>query len=226
MSYRIDHYIQMKHRYNKVNKQIHQCNAKKLSMFSSGNLCCKHTRSLKQLEVEKEQATEDLVNYHMKMHTSSKENQLFSGVVFITFETIKDYQAYYDSYPNSWLIKAVKSAYYSVLNIFCTCCKPKWQRNEFRNKIRIDKAPEPLDIIWANLHFTDSERFLRTLWVYLVSCSLILICFGGVIGLAFLKKFINIEKNYYLVKLNTLAVSILVGLINFLIEYILEKLSE
>jgi len=79
------------------------------------------------------------------------------------------------------MLKIVKDSkdgnFMAVVKFFFGCCFDKSSLWKF------ERAPEPTDIYWENLHVSNWSRYCRASLSYLVSFLLILIIFMGINGL-------------------------------------------
>ena len=94
----------------------------------------------------------------------------FSGSIFLTFNTIKQKEDYYSSYPHYFLDKMIsffrESKYY-----FCWCWVDENSKKKFlrRKNIKLYTAAEPEDIIWENIEYDIWFRIKRCLIIYSIT---------------------------------------------------------
>ena len=146
--------------------------------------CCDKGISLSQIEKEKVEIEKGIAD-SMKASEDINQNN-FSGVAFISFNTLKEQEDFLSQFPSnifSYFIKYIKDLKY----IFCFCCFKK----NLKTNLSANKAPEPEDVIYENLEYSYIERNFRTFIVYIISIVLIIICFGIYIGINILQDKIN-----------------------------------
>lgn len=75
--------------------------------------------------------------------------------------------------------------WHKIKSIFSCCCTVKSKGKDFTwiNSFEVDKAPEPEDIIWENLSFSNSDRLLRKVKTYTYSILLTIVNLGILLGL-------------------------------------------
>ena len=109
-----------------------------------------------------------------------------------------------------------QSDYSSRIRNFITCgtiSKPlKLTHNEKAIDFRIQRAPEPQDILWANIGISDLEKFKRKMITYTVTIIMLGVSFAAVYGLSLAQ--VNNSSNRYLSTL----ISLLISLINIIIS--------
>lgn len=108
----------------------------------------------------------------------------FSGVAFLSFKTIEDYESYYKLFPKNILHKLLNY----IKNIFGCCSeKCKYKKNsktiDFLHKVLVERSPEPFDIIWENLGLPTLLRKKRKFITYILSILLTLINFSIILSL-------------------------------------------
>lgn len=101
---------------------------------------------------------------------------LFSGAVFVTFKDTIDHSAYSDIFPDSFLSYIFAYLHYIVAHYVFCCCYSQKKKTRLSKVLRmsVEVAPEPTDVIWENLEYSDSQRFRRTLLVYFITVLLVL----------------------------------------------------
>ena len=182
--------------------------------------CCDKGISLSQIEKEKVEIEKGIADL-MKASEDINQNN-FSGVAFISFNTLKEQEDFLSQFPSnifSYFIKYIKDLKY----IFCFCCFKK----NLKTNLDAQKAPEPEDVIYENLEYSYIERNFRTFIVYIISIVLIIICFGIYIGINILQDKINdkaIHKilSYIISLINTCVSSAL----NYIFQMILDFLTK
>ena len=152
----------------------------------------------------------------------------FCGCAFITFNTIKEKEEFYNYYPH-FLIEFI--LYYVKKGLFylCYCCTSNNQNlnKKYSNKrIRVYLAPEPEDIIWENLEFTIFQRFYRIILIYFLSLILILIAFFIVYELTSIQDEIYDSWNGITKYGGAFLITIIISIINLLFEYLMKFFTK
>ena len=147
---------------------------------------CEKSILLTELESEQLKLENDLKDSLKQVDNLTKEN--FSGVVFVTFNTMDEQEEFLKRYPKSFIGSLIISL--KNLKYFCCCCliiKNSKKRYILQKDIEVDEAPEPEDIIFENLHFSSKERFCRIFLIYFLSMIIIGICLTIILGLNYVQ---------------------------------------
>jgi len=59
--------------------------------------------------------------------------------------------------------------------LICCCAQSK---SSYQYQWEFERAPEPSDIYWENLGTSTGERICRSMWSFMLTAFLILICLG------------------------------------------------
>ena len=102
-----------------------------------------------------------------------------------------------------------------ILQCFCEPCVPLSDNTIGDQKIAIERAPEPDDIVWENAKVSVSTAICRKVIFNLLCLCLLLIGGGAQYGLAVAQ---NNETNERVKLLFSLAASIVVALMNRIIQ--------
>ena len=195
------------------------------SILSGYNLfwfnCCDKGIELSQLENEKNEI-EDEIKALLKKSKDIDENN-FSGVVFISFNTIKEQEEYLSQFPSnifSYFLKIIVNLKY----IFCFC----FTKKDIKRNLDAVVAPEPEDVIYENLEYSYKEIIFRTMIVYIISIVLILVCLGIFIGLNLLQEYVNYKAihiilNYIISLCNTCVSSCLNIIFQMILDFLTKK---
>jgi hypothetical protein len=103
----------------------------------------------------------------------------------------------------------------------CLCCKRR-DRNSLDN-IVFSRAPEPTDVFWEHLGFTESEKRLKTFYSYIVMLVTIGISLGVIYGLSIVK-----SKNQDASMKDTIIsiiISLVICLVNFIVSLVARFIS-
>ena len=56
----------------------------------------------------------------------------------------------------------------------------------FKNKVLVvEKAPEPNDVLWENLHYPMKYKLKKRFGIYAVTLIILAICFGMILGISY-----------------------------------------
>ena len=215
------------HPYQITKNEDLQLYGNKKKYFSSFlNLeCCEKTETLRELKEQKKSLTKDIEELMEK----SKQNILdyFGGCTIICVDTIAEHEKFLDTHSNNVYIRIYKFLKF----IFCGCCFKKNIRDLYflKRNIRFERAPEPEDIIYENLEYSNSmSRVCRIFFVYFFSFILIFICFIIVTALNYAQKYINKKKNYHIVfeYIISLFIFCCIKIIDVIFEKLLDFLTK
>ena len=176
---------------------------------------------LKQQLKEKNKQIDDLF---LSLKNHSFEENVFTGVAFVAFNTVKETEQYCKLFPDSiieYLLVYLKSIYYTV-NVF----------EQSANKIdhmkktifRVINASEPSDIIWENLEYSLFNRIQRYIITYLSTFVLIGAGFGIIFALNLAQS--NANSGSSLSTGLSIIISLVISVINFIIQMLLEFLTK
>ena len=187
-------------------------------------LCCSD-RGISLDELNKEKST-----YSQRLNLLINKAKLsnFCGCAFVTFNTIKEKEEFYNKYPHffiEFISYYIKKTFYYL----CYCCTSKnksLKKKYQRKKIRVYLAPEPEDIIWENLEFTICQRAYRIIFIYFLSIILILIAFRIVYELNKIQDDINDTWSGVKKYGGAFSITIIISLINLLFEYIMKYFTK
>ena len=187
--------------------------------------CCEKSESLIELEEEQNKIKEEIG----KLMEQSKKNILdhFSGCAIICVDTIAEHEKFLKENPNNAYKYILKFLKY----IFCKCLMNENLKDLYRlrRSVRIERAPEPEDIIFENLQCAYSvTRAFRTFLVYFFSIILIGFCFIIVSALNTLQKYIDEKNNFHIIVAYIISflISIVIEIINLIFEKLLDFFTE
>ena len=157
----------------------------------------------------------------------------FTGYMLVSFNRIKDKEIFLRNYPHNFIDRII----YFFRNIeyyICCCCIPEDERKSFNRAKEIDayEPPEPEDIIWENFIFSESQRIMETIKIFLICISIIIVSLGSVFGLTLVQDYLNNNdrdaknKNIFLKYLISLAITVVISIINAIIQLLLENLTK
>ena len=198
------------------------------SPFSDLNIhICEKKKKISDIKKEKrelEKKIEDLLEERKEI-TMEK----FAGAVIVSFNTIKEKEEFLSNIPNSLFIQIVKFIC-RLRYFFCFCCIDKIDNSNFvmkHLKIKIAEAPNPKDIIFENLEFTQREKTYRVVGINMISLILIGIGFVAILGLQYLQMYVN-KKDYnkIIYYIISLCITIVSSIINIIFEELLDILTK
>lgn len=138
---------------------------------------------------------------HIKLYENI-ENKLchlknFSGVVFLTFSRPDECQKYYKFFPHSIWRKLKNYINFILEKLFQNKCKIDYKGKSFKffNNTLVERAPDPVDVIWQNLGLDSGSRKRRVFSIYAYSILLTGINFGVIISLDYVQVSDIYEKN-------------------------------
>ena len=202
--------------------------------FKTAGLYCCHDNGfpLKTLLKKKDDLEKQLDSEQQEI-TQYITEQNFTGYMFVSFNKIKDKEIILSHYPHNffdmglYFLKNIK--YY----LFC-CCLSRDDIIRFRRAKGIDvyDPPEPEDIIWENFNYTARQRGIRTIIVFIICILIMILSFALVFGLTFAQDYLYDDRrgtksnNVFLKYLISLAITLVINILNVVIELVLEKLTH
>ena len=188
---------------------------------------CERKKKLDEIKKEKrelEKEIEDLLEERKEI-TMEK----FAGAVIVSFNTIKEKEEFLNKIPNSLFIQLVKMIC-KLRYFFCFCCIDKIDNSNFvmkHLKIKITEAPNPKDIIFENIEFTQREKTYRVVGINMISLILIGIGFAAILGLQNLQMYVN-KKDYnkIIYYIISICITIVSSVINIIFEELLDMLTK
>ena len=159
---------------------------------------------------------------------SEKKLNKFAGCIFVTFNTVKDKENYYNKYPHYF----IEQAYSFIKNIknYLNCFMDKEKKEKYKMKktINVFYAHEPEDVIWENMEYSLKQRIIRGLLIYFISLLLLLILFFIVFRLTSIQNNINKKEewNYITINIFSYLIALAIVIVNKLFQLLLEFLTE
>ena len=190
-----------------------------------GCLCSlKKEDTLENLENKKLKKESELLN---SIESGEKLNK-FAGCIFVTFNTVKDKEKYYNKYPHYFI--EILFHFIKNLKYYFHCISDKNKRKTFnmKKKINVFYANEPEDVIWENMEYTKTQRIKRSLFIYFISLILLFILFLIVFQLTYIQDKLNKKENWKFITINFVSFSIALAIVivNKLFQLLLEWLTE
>ena len=179
------------------------------------------SKKITDIEKEKNKFEEEQKNLLKKTENLTRDN--FSGAIFIIFNSMKEKDKFLENHKKNIIISIIKSIY-NLKYYICFCCINSSKRKQYflKNKMIIEQAPEPEDIIYENLEFSQIERLFRILLVYIISFIIIAICFFFILYLNKFQIESDKEKNSIVKKYGiSLSISLIITIINSVFQKLL-----
>jgi hypothetical protein len=217
-TYKTHELMRLKSKLLDISKKIRACKISGDDLVK-GFLCIKK-KTIADLEKKR-----DKIRKRIKERITTKMRE-YSGVIIAIFNTQTEKDAYLNKFTKS-LIKKIFDKILIFLKKKLCKKEPKGRiktDNAFR-KIKVSSAPEPEDILWENIQFTQKDKIKTVLWVYCVSAGLICLSFATIMGITFIQKGVDV-KDFKQTLLLSISISLIVTVINGLIKFSLIKLSE
>jgi hypothetical protein len=188
---------------------------------------CERTKKLSDIKKEKsniEKQINDLLEETKEINMAK-----FAGAVIVSFNTTKEKEEFLKHIPNTLFLKLLKMIG-QLRYFFCFCCIDKIDNSKFIMKylkMEIEEAPNPEDIIFENLEFTQQSKTYRVVGYNMISLLLIGIGFGIILGLQNLQMYVN-KKDYnkIIYYLISLCITIISSIINIIFEELLDMLTK
>jgi hypothetical protein len=224
-TYKTHALMKLKSKLLEVSKQIRYCKITGDDYVTG--LLCKKVKTLADFESKKAKIRKKL---RERMSTKMRE---FTGVVIAIFNTQTEKDLYLGKFPKSFakrLFDKVKT--FCKVKLCRKVPKGKTKTDPAFRKIKVGSAPEPEDILWHNIQFTQKDKIKTVLWVYCVSVFLICCSFGTIIGITYAqnnaqkKNLINVKDDFKTQITMSISISLVVTVINSIIKITLLKLSE
>ena len=190
--------------------------------------CCEKFYLLSDIEEEKNNLESKLKELLKQTENLNEDN--FSGVIFVTFNNIKEQEKFLKPYPKNLIMNILVSI--KNLKYFLCCCfvnKKKRKRFLLKKNIAVDVAPEPEDVIFENLQYSSINRFFRILLIYFISFIIIFICFIIILALNYLQlkhKEGHSSNKTILKYLVSLVITLVISCLNSIFQNLLNILTK
>ena len=216
---------QEKHLYNEEMKYYYY----PLSFL--GIYCCAiEGESLRELKKTEDELDKQL-NQEEDRIRGKITHEDFTDYMLISFNMIGDKEKFLDHQPNNFFGRI--RFFFCNLNYFCPCFVDKKERRRFwlSKDIEVREPPEPEDIYWENFKYSRAQRFLYTFTTYLICLLIIIASFGLIFGLSYLQDRLyndnkeNGNSNIFLKYLTSLSITVLISIVNTLIQLVLGYLT-
>ena len=197
-----------------------------------GIYCCAfEQKTLGELNKDRDDLNNKLFQEEERVRGNIEEKD-FTNYMLISFSKIEDKEKFLRHYPNGFF-DHISFFLKNIHFYLCPCCIEKERRDQFwRSKgINAKDPPEPEDIIWENFKYTFIQRFQKTVITYIICILIIALSFGAIFGLTYLQEHLysddkeNGDTNIFLKYLTSLCITVVISIINSLIQMVLEKLT-
>ena len=190
--------------------------------------CCEKKIPILEIMRKKRHKESELSELIQASKNVKQEN--FANVAFISFDTISEQEKFLDKYSKNFFSELV-SIFKNYKYYFCYC----FLSRESKNKVEKEKgesvslAPEPDDVIYANLETTKISRIFRTIITTLISFVIIAISFIIVVLLTLAQDKID-KMSFGAKNFSKYAVSFgmtgAISIVNIIFQKILQRLTE
>lgn len=191
--------------------------------------CCYNKRATSITEMKRDtQKDQKKIDAFIEQCNTDPLNS-FANALFITFDTIKQKEKYYD-YFNKNVCQSICLFFLNIKHYVC-CCESKIERKRFlrKKRLKVSHAPEPEDVIWENLEVTLMQRIIRQIGVYVVGILLITISIGFLIPLHLIPNCYRVYSDrlcFETIYVASSAVSIIITTINATFQYLFVALTQ
>ena len=197
-----------------------------IDIFSC-DLCLK-SALLSELEEEKTELENKLKELLIETENLTEDN--FAGIIFVTFETMKEQEKFLDQFPKNFIMNLLTSIK-DLKYFLCGCFISKKDKREFflKKNIKVEVAPEPEDVIFENLQYSSFQRNIRIIFTYFLSFIIIGICLIIILLLnqIQIKKIKNSNSNRTLIKYGlSLLITLVVSTVNLIFQICLDYITK
>jgi hypothetical protein len=222
ITYKIADYDKIKEQYLKIKKIIRQCELKKQVTYKPW---FRKAVKLEDLKAQLDSLAIKLNEYQLDFENPDKK--LNTGVVFAVFNSIKEYEAFLSFFPTSFLTYCIVLVQYIFAKFLCGFCCDEKKVKKLRRRLllRVSPAPEPTDILWANLDISFIESVARTLICYFITVLMLGGSFVIILTLNVYQKRNKDNPKPSKVPIN-LIISIIINIINYFAVRTINKLTD
>ncbi len=212
-AYNINEFNILKEKFINLKKKLRYMHIHKLEEYKFG--CFGPIEKKEDIAREIMNVDIELNNILASFNKEETNMQLFTGYVFATFKDIDEYENYTKLFPSTFFDTILlKLNYY-----FCFCChnekKRAWMRQAL--EMNVQKAHEPNDIKWENLYISPSNRFWRTIIIYLTTILILAVSFGVLVGVSVGQKKIKVD-NKTLLNIISVIFACITSIFNFIVN--------
>jgi hypothetical protein len=222
ITYKIADYIKIKEEYLKLRRLIKKYELKKIFIHQP---ICGNEETLVELKSRLNELSLKLDKYLSDFDNAGKK--LFTGVVFATFNTVKEYEAFLAFFPKSFVKYIFVLFQYIFVKFLCCCCSNTKRIQKLKTKLylNVSPSPEPTNVLWANLEVTLFEKIVRTIICYFITFIILAISLAIILGLNVWQKKLTDEgsKHRYSV---SIAVTLFLNVINQVVIKLINTLTN
>lgn len=230
LTFKLDQYFIYNSNLTNLKKKYKHCKKNGVDVFTSGWWLCKKLETRDQLKSEIVK-NKDLIKSYQKEIDNLKDNpDIFNGVTFISFKDCIEVESYFSEFPHSFIGKIFQQIHYLLANyIFCCFYSEATKRKLAKTtNLLVERSPEPTDVIWENLQYSENSRFCRKMLVYLISFVLIGISFGIILALNYFQWYAQTEGWVTSIQVKytiSCIISFTISIINYFISTTMNKIT-
>ena len=249
--YRLGDYLTYMEKFEEKKRQIFQINNNPTTIEKNKNLpdnekryykyllgflgiycCCSiKGKTLEELNKKKEELNQKLNEEELRIRGKIKKED-FTNYMLISFNKIQDKEGFLSYYPHNFFGN-IGFFFRNIQYYIFPCCVDKEERKKFwkAKGINAKDPPEPEDILWENFSYSFIMRIQYTFTTYLICILIIALSFAIVLGLSLVQENLysddkeNGDTNIFLKYLTSLSITVVLSIINLVIEMALEKLT-
>jgi hypothetical protein len=219
MTYKISDYIKTKNDFLEIRKKIKQA-----EFSARRDPTVKLVLNIDSLRKKQMELAKKLNDYFL--HLENPEKKLFTGIVFATFNTSAEYEAFLDEFPQSGIKYILLSIQFFFYKVICFNCCDKKKVHKLQNKLLlgVTPAPEPSDILWENLEVSYCKRVVRTFLCFIITILFLCASFGIVLQLNKIQT--TLKKEVLSKFFISSSISATISIINYAVEIVVNFLTD
>jgi hypothetical protein len=230
LTFRLDDYFIYQRNLKMLKQKYIRLKSSGKDVITSGCLF-KKIESKDELKIQIQTTRDNITNYFNQIDKIGENPQLFNGLVFASFKNTSDYENYFQIFPHSALGAFWVYTQYVFANyVFCCLCSNNKKKElEKAIKFRVTRSPEPAEVIWENLQYTEGQKFRRLVIVYIISGVLIGMSFSIILSINYLQWLSqnNSWSNNSVFKyVMSCLISCVVSMVNYLFTMLMTKLTK
>lgn len=182
-TYDIEEFAKLKNQFIATSKQHRYCLREKVDFYKTGG-CCSSTINKHVIEERYNNLNSRLEKYIEKIESGFSDHQ--NDMYICIFKNSDESETYLRKFSPDIFSKILDNLLYIMSHSICRPCFSEKNRKFYSKKIslRVERAPEPSDIIWENLKYRPMQKFFRSISVYCLTivylgiCCVIFYCFN------------------------------------------------
>ena len=187
-------------------------------------------KSITLSDIDKEEKKLEIKLKELMNQAENLTEDNFSGVVFVTFDTIKDAENFVSQFHQNFIMNILVSIK-NLKYFLCSCFIDEKKKNNFslKRNINVDVPPEPEDVIFENLQYSTRERFARMLLIYFISFLIICLCFTLILflNLIQIKHQKGNNNNKVILKyLISIIITLIISVLNTIFRSLLDLITK